>query len=72
MKTAAKEATKTTGRMSIIGALSILATYVLNIILPDAPDSIVSAIIFLLVVYADNYIHNDTGRFKHKIGIFPF
>jgi len=61
---ALKEGTKTTGRVTVIGAIGILVTYLLSLVLPDLPQEVVAAIIVLVGVGLDSFAHHSGSKLK--------
>lgn len=58
---AINEAGKDTGRMVVLGAVSTIATYFLQLLFPSLPVEVQAAILALILAgltYLDSYIHN--------------
>ena len=64
MDYAIKKAGQTTGRMGVIGAVSVIITYLLSIVTPDIPSDVVAAILFLVGVGIDKYNFESGSKFK--------
>lgn len=58
------EATKTTGRMTAIGAISVIITYLIGLLPVAIPANVTLAVVFLIGVAVDNYNHNTGGKLK--------
>lgn len=74
------EATKDTSRAVVFGAVATIATYVLNLLLPDLPVEVQGAVLVLLfagITWVDSYIHNSkklksNGKKLKSNGLLPF
>jgi len=60
-----KESVKTTGRMGVVGAVAVIATYLINKFFPSTPEDVVVAVLFLLFVGVDRFSH--VKGFKIKV-----
>lgn len=70
---ALNEAGKDTGRMIVLGAVSTLATYFIQLFFPALPTEVQGAILALILAgltYADSYIHNRKDIQAN--GLVPF
>lgn len=67
------EANKDTGRMVILGSLSTIATYFIQLFFPTIPLEVQGAILALILAgltYLDSYIHNRKNTKAN--GLVPF
>lgn len=63
------EPVKITGRMAVLGAISTLVTYLIQLKVPNLPLTVLGAILTLVLVFADAVIHNSKLKLN---GIVPF
>lgn len=70
---ALNEAGKDTGRMVILGSVSTIATYFIQLFFPTIPVEVQAAILALILAgltYLDSYIHNRKDIKAN--GLIPF
>lgn len=70
---ATSEAGKDTGRMLILGAVSTVVTYVLQLVFPSLPIEVQGAVLALILsglTWLDSYIHNRKDIKAN--GLVPF
>lgn len=63
-KVAATKASQLTGRVALIGAVGVIVTYLLSLVLPNMPEAVVAAVITLIGVGIDNYQHRRGSKVK--------
>lgn len=72
-KNATNEASKDTGRMVILGAVSTIVTYVLQLVFPSLPIEVQGSVLALILAgltWFDSWLHHNQ---KIKIsGLIPF
>lgn len=64
---AATEATKTGGRVAVLGAISTVVLYLIGLVLPDMPEQVSTALLVLLtagLAWLDNYAHEKGSQMK--------
>ena len=64
-----KETTKTTTRVAILGAVGTVVAYLIDKLLPGTPQAVTTAVITLVLVGIDAYIHHSKIKMT---GIIPF
>lgn len=59
MEEAIQESTKDTSRVALLAAISTVITYTIGLFLPETPEVVTAAIITLVLIAIDSYIHHD-------------